>query len=189
MPSLRIDGLPMINEKSWPLKGWEMGLSRPTRSWAKMGDGLGFLSALPVPRRVFNYSGYCVDPIYIKRSICKLNGSERVVHKWRETENFGWLNGNLTLNLSNCLLIEAMTTKRPVGVSFPKDATQNSTPRGTLPVPSIRSETGRENIGFDQGISWSCWGAQLTTSLPYLCNDSRICVLWERDPHGLFSHT
>jgi len=40
-----------------------------------------------------------------------------------------------------------------------------------------------------EGISWSCWGAQLTTSLPYLCNDSRICVLWERDPHGLFSHT
>lgn len=110
MPSLRIDGLPMINEKSWPLKGWEMRLSRPTRSWAKMGDGLEFLSALPVPRRVFNYSGYCVDPIYIKCSMGKLNGSERVVHKWRETENFGWLNGNLTLNLSNCLLTEAMTT-------------------------------------------------------------------------------
>ena len=44
-----------------------------------------------------------------------------------------------------------MITKRPVGVSFPKDATQNSTPRGTLPVPSIRSGTGRGDIGFDRG--------------------------------------
>jgi len=44
-----------------------------------------------------------------------------------------------------------MTTNQSVGVSFPKDETQNSTPRGTLPVPSIRSETGRENTGFDRG--------------------------------------
>ena len=49
------------------------------------------------------------------------------------------------------LLIEAMTTNWSVGVSFPKDATQNSTPRGTLPLPSIRFGTGRENIGFDRG--------------------------------------
>jgi len=40
---------------------------------------------------------------------------------------------------------------RSMGVSFPKDATQNSTPRGTLPVLSIRSGPGRGDIGFDRG--------------------------------------
>jgi len=83
--------------------------------------------------------------------------------------------------------METMTTDWSVGVSFPKDATQDPPPRGTLPVPLIRSETGRENIGFDRGDLLELLGAQLTNALPYPCNDSRICVVWGRDPHQPFS--
>lgn|GEM_PF-4127156 len=34
-----------------------------------------------------------------------------------------------------------------------------------------------------ESIPWSCPGAEFTTSLPYPCNEPRICVLWERPPH------
>jgi len=34
-----------------------------------------------------------------------------------------------------------------------------------------------------ESISWSCPGDDLTTSLPYSCNEPRICVLRVRAPH------
>jgi len=60
-----------------------------------------------------------------------------------------------------------------------------------IPLPVERSlysqyvqEQAVRDIGFDRGARLELLGAYLTISLPYPCNYSRICVLWERDPRG-----